>query len=166
MIPSLLLWAGLQEPAVLELEPLPERVWAGQELSLRIRFGFEADFLERNLLQPFRRPLELPAVLRLGWKDAVPAPEPDGPTCSIDGRVERVRDLGEEEREGRRFRLFGLERRLVAGQAGPLELPGPELRWYAARRFREDPIQGRQPVEREPGRIAGAAPDLADARLA
>jgi len=140
-------------PAFIELELDREAVWAGQSFALRLRFGLETEFAERNLQQLFGQPLDVPVQLDAPWLDlerggrlrlaaasaAASAPAARAaPRFALGESREPARVLGEQVRDGRRFDLYECERTAVVPQPGLLEFAAPRLRLAAATRFASD----------------------------
>lgn len=144
---------GELAPAFVELELGREAVWAGQRFTLRVRFGLELEFAERNLQQLFGQPLDLPVQLDPPWLEleraghlrlgtppsASSAPATRAaPRFALGESIVPARVLGERVRDGRRFALYECERSAVVPQPGLVVFAAPRLRLNAATRFASD----------------------------
>ncbi len=133
-----------------------------QPAGVTIRFGIESSFLKENVVQLFRRELDVPVDLRLPWKDALEgvevvgvAPEGSARSLVVDGAMGAATLAGEEVRGGRSFTVFELTRTLVPRALQSFELPGPLMRFVYTTAFRQDFISGRVPVDRHDGFVSG-----------
>jgi len=149
--------AGAAEPAFLEVSLPPGPAHVGELVPVELRFGFERSFLDGQLIQLFRQPLDLPVQLELPWGAAGLLPAADDAAASLrfalDDGLGRAAAAGAETREGREFTVFVHRRHLLVSEAGELELPGPSLRFASATEFVDDLLQGRVPVDRIEGRV-------------
>lgn len=134
--------------AFIEVDTPGANVWLGETVPVRLRFGFEREFLERGLVQLFQRPLDVPAQVHASWIEgsscaersaaAGAQPEDDAGSAGFalgDGAA-RARRAPDEVRDGATFRVFELERAFVALCPGPWTLEAPTLRFAYATRFR------------------------------
>lgn len=164
--------AALEVPAWIELVPERVEVFVHEPVRLALRLWIEESFFAEHLVQPFLRPLEIPAeVHTAGLAElagaellaADEAPEVRGPRFALDGAPARAQGLPVLVREGRRHRGWEHRLLLVPTRPGALELPAPRLRLVHASGFREDFLGGRVPIDRHEDLIVGA-PGLLDVR--
>ncbi len=156
---------------------LPERApFVGEAFTVRLRAGVDVDVLEGNLVQLFRRALDIPVQLDHPWFEGVPGGVPGGltalgppapPTGSGDTFVAlgaepaaAVRSL-ERGRDGRRFTVVEFERTFLATEPATFVCPAPRLLFAYALEFRDDLVAGRVPLDRHDAFVLGAASELA-----
>jgi len=151
---------------------LPARApFVGEVFTVRLRAGVDVDVLEGNLVQLFRRPLDVPVQLDHPWFDGTPErPRVLGAAAPPAGTAETLVALGAEPRsttralergrDGRRFAVLEFTRSFLAEDAGELECPAPRLAFAYALEFRDDLVAGRVPVDRHDAFVLGAASAL------
>lgn len=152
---SLLAVPGAQShsEAFLEVEAGEERYYVGQTIGLALRFGFEREFLDQRLVQPYQRQLDVPARLELPWIDGtdcavvLPPESGAGPTFALGDDVVTADGATTLEREGLTFAVVTYERHLVPTCAGELILPGGALRYTFASSFSEGVFDERVPTD-------------------
>jgi len=145
--------------AFVETEVARGTYFVHEPIRVRVRFGFEERFLRDEVIQLFRRELDVPAQLQASWLQDPGSSDdedvdPTRPSFALDGGVARGarRDV---VRDGRRFTVLELERRRQASVPGELAIPGPLLRFAYATRFRDDPIRGRVALDRVDAFVRG-----------
>ena len=152
--------------ALVEWEADPMDPFLGQAVRLDLRVLLEERFLEENLVPFSLRPLDVPvqveaAFLRdprgLSPRGEAAAAAAGAATLALNGEAVRARRGPVEERGGRRYAVFTVERRFLAAAAGEVAAAAPVLRFEYAERFREDALGGRVPEERLEGSVEGSA---------
>ena len=155
--------------AFLELESERATSYVQQPIRLRLRFGFEQEFLRARMVQPFRRDLDVPAQVQAPWLDGLPgavrlaegAGEVEGGRGRLsfalgEGMAEAVA-VGERTIDGRTFVLLESELAFLPERPGELVFAEPTLRFAYATRFREAPFGGRAPADRRDALVRGNA---------
>jgi oxygen tolerance protein BatD len=146
------------------VEVVAERTtpFVGEAVRVRLRFGFERAFLERDVVPLFGRRLDVPVQLRartLEDESGVgPDDEPDGGrrvTFALGERVAEAAAVEDRVDGGRTFAVFEIVRRIVPRASGALLIPAPHLRFAYATRFEESLIDGRVPADRREAVVAG-----------
>jgi hypothetical protein len=126
--------------------------FVGESIRVRIRFGIERAFLEKNVLQAFQGSLAVPAHLLVPWwgnlpgASALPAARrktEDRVTFVRNGQVALGHRSEIERPRGVEVTVVEIERGFRAERVGVLSLAGPKLRFRYATKFREDFINGR-----------------------
>jgi hypothetical protein len=150
--------------AFIEIETPRASAWLGETVRVRLRFGFERDFLDDGVLQLFQRPLDVPAQVQASWlaesscaTPVVPAAE-DGPgnvTFALGDGIARARRSPEVLRGGVPCALFELERDFVLTCPGDWTLEAPTLRFAYATSFRVDAFGERTPADRLDATLTG-----------
>lgn len=150
--------------AFLELETARSTYFVHEPIPLVLRFGFERRFLESELLQLFRRDLDVPAQLQAPWLaelgqlEELGSPGGDaGPSFVLGGRPAAATRELERLRGERPFRVLEIERSLLPTRPGELRLGGALLRFAYATRFREDVFHGRVPEDRREAAVHAEA---------
>jgi hypothetical protein len=149
--------AGEHEKAFVELAAQTSASFVEQPVRLTIRFGVEREFLHHNLLQLFTRPLDVPVQLEFAFPAQTAEAPTLGPTFALGEEILRPARSREEERAGATFVVLELERTLVPGEAGRIEIPAPVLHFAFATRFGEDSVGTSLPLDRQSGEVRGAA---------
>ncbi len=138
-----------------------------QRFRLKLRFGFEPGFLKSNLLQLFRRRLDVPAQVDASWILSLPGADlfedprsdlsgsRDRRSCALNGKMVDVLQLDDAVRGGRRFAVFEIETTWLAHHVGELVIEGPRLRFAFATRFKDDFINGRVAEDRRDVSLQG-----------
>jgi hypothetical protein len=159
-----------EEHAFLELESARESVFVQQAIRLRLRFGFEQEFLRARMVQPFRRELDVPAQVQAPWLEGLSgavlgegtAPRPDDGdrerlTFALGEGVAEAVAVGERPIDGRDFVLLEAELVFLPERPGELVFAEPTLRFAYATRFRAAPFGGRVPADRRDALVRGNA---------
>lgn len=146
---SLCLAFSAQDPLILELHTPQREYYAHEGIPIEVRFGVEQEFLERQMLQPFRRQLDLPMLLEASWLPAAAVPQDEDFTFALNGSGAGARLLGAELRGGKNWSFYAYSTILRADAAGELDLPAAALRYTVGIDFAEDPIQGRVAAGRQ-----------------
>lgn len=161
-----------REHARVELVAARASCFVGEHVVVVLRVELEARFLAENVVPSLRRALDLPVQVEASWLTQptgfwLSARQPEGvgdgarPSLALGERVVRATRAGELEREGRRWRVFEVERAIVPRAAGELALEGPSLRLAYATRFEDDFLAGRAPLDRREAVLRGDALALA-----
>jgi hypothetical protein len=140
-------------------------VYAGEPIALTLTVALDADFLANQAVPLFRRPLDLPVQLSAAALDhlpgALPLPSPAASdederrlSFALNDDVVSATPI-DEMREGRRFIVLTIRRRLVAEMPGELVIPAPTLRFAYATSFRQDFINERVATDRREVQISG-----------
>jgi hypothetical protein len=155
------------DAAFVELVPERDTLYVGELLRVRVRFGFERELLERHMIQPFQRRLDVPAQVQLpghallscaepiGTVESAPGAAP-GLSFALDEEIALAVRAGELERDGAIFSVFESVRVYRATCSGRIVLPAPILVYATAGDLREDVFGNRQPVERSDLALNGA----------
>ena len=147
------------------VEVIPERAttWVRDPLTVKIRFGFEQGFLDGNVIQLFRRTLDVPAQIGVDWLAELPgarplsaiAPDARLQTCVVNDEMRSVRRVADRVVGGKTFRVLEISSRWLPEDAGVLSFSEPWMRFAYATRFRSDFLSGRVPTDRNEVVIAG-----------
>lgn len=152
-----------------ELAVERDRYVVGQPMIVRVRVGYDADFLRDHAIQLFRRELEVPVQLLIRAIEEMPGVTPVAAeagdasgsrktvTLAVDDGVARAERVDDVTRAGRTWSMVELVRRFRADTIGVLEVPAPRLRFAYATRFEESFIGGRTPLDRYDAEIVGEA---------
>ncbi|MBL8896612.1 MAG: BatD family protein [Planctomycetes bacterium] len=148
----------------LEVEASSRSPFVEQEILLRVRFGIEAQSARPLLVQPFQRALEVPIQVQAPWLAAPPGLEPlpartidaAAPRCALDGAFCAAIARGEQERDGRRYAVWEIERRFAAPRAGRWSLPAIEALCVLGLRREQDLFGETQIVGRRELRASSA----------
>lgn len=154
--------------AFVEIALERDTVLVREPFTLRLRFGFEREFLRANLIQLFQRPLDVPAQLEAPWLEALegalPLEEPEpvvGARVALGERLVLATPLAERRDGERTYAVFELAQRFLATRTGELELAAPRMRFAQATRFEDDFVQGRLPLDRRDVFVRGGGARLA-----
>ncbi len=151
-----------EDRVVLEVIPDHETVFVHQAIRLTIRMSIERQLLDRELIQLFRRELDLPVqldALSLGEAHGVstlPAIEESGPRFAFGEQLVSARTQPDRTIDGRAFAIFEIERAWVATGSGELVIPPSTLRFAYATEFRDDFFEGRTPVDRHDAEVTSS----------
>lgn len=154
---------ALADDAFVELRCPRATCFAGEEVEVGVRFGFDAAFLAEGLVPLFRRRLDVPAQIAAPWLDGLadaavrlrPPPAGAGSTLAVNDDEAGAARLPDEDRGGRAFAVFELAAVVVPRAPGELELGAPSLRFAGATRFEDDLAQGRVAMDRTEVELAG-----------
>lgn len=165
--PEAVLDATDDRQAFLEVVAARDLYFVHEPILVRIRAGFDRDFLENAMVELFRRPLDVPAQIQAPWwtqlagaivlEDA-PGTSDDGARASIavnDSSV-RARRSHELREGGREFTVFEVRRRLLPEREGEFRLPEALLRFAYGTRFEDDLLSGRVALDRRDARVRSA----------
>jgi hypothetical protein len=152
-----LAFCSAQDPLVLELRTPRREYYVQESIPVELRLGVEQEFLERQMLQPFRRQLDLPLILEASWLPAAAAPQEEDFIFALNGSEAGARLLGAEQRNGHAWSFYAYSAILRADAAGELDLPAAALRYTIGTDFADDPIQGRIAAGRQ-DRVIAAVP--------
>jgi hypothetical protein len=153
-------------PAFVELDLGSTVRFVGEPMHFRLRFGVEVGFLRDNVVQPFRRPLDVPVRIDTGWSGVaglrpLEKQETDralrGATCVIDGREGAATRIGDRSVDGRTFAVWEVGSSFVSTDPGVLSVPAPRLAITFATRFRDDFVAGRVAEDPREAIVVGVA---------
>lgn len=151
-----------------------DALFLGEAVRLQVRVGFERTLLAEQMIPLFRRALDVQAELRPPWSEEIAgatwllstaldsdsAPGAAAASLVVGSEVGRARRLADEDRDGRSFAVFALERVLIARAGEVLRLPAASLRFAWASRFESDLVRGVVPLDRRDERLDVALPPL------
>ncbi|MEW6071705.1 MAG: hypothetical protein AB1726_03795 [Planctomycetota bacterium] len=150
--------------AFVELVAERTELYVHQPVRVRLRLGLEREFWASQVIQPFRRILDIPVQVRereeageddLAIRTIPPGPDRRPATLALDGDVVAAAWAADEVRDGRRYAVAEIERVLRAGRPGELRLAGPLLSFAFATGFAEDLLRGRVPLDRSDAVVRG-----------
>lgn len=134
------LFLDVTRPAAVDipmrLEVLSERTeyYVGETATVTVRVAFDADFVRKDVLQPFRSRLDVPVQLTAPCLDDIAGqtvrpldPQPDTATLACNGRF-RDAARGVLELDGEGWETVTLSARVFLETAGPLDLGEPFLK--------------------------------------
>ncbi len=142
-------------------------LWQGERIRLRSVFAYDEEFFNDHVLQPFKRPLDVPVGLRIEqprnlanvgpptW--VVVNADSDLPSSSlvVNGSLARWRLGSERLHQGRPFATIFQEYDLVAGSLGEFRISGIRAKFDYANDFEDDFFQGRIPKDSQVGFVYG-----------
>jgi hypothetical protein len=149
-----------QGVAFVELSAPRDDWYTHEVFELTLRFGFELEFLEEAMIQPFRQELDVPVQVRAPLFQELVGEEGDL-RIVLGEDLARVVRVADRENAGRSYAVFELRRSHAVDRPGALVLPRPVLRFAHATRFREDLISGRVPEDRVDAFVTGSGVSLA-----
>jgi hypothetical protein len=144
----------VDERVSVSVEAAPPRPVVGQDVRVVIRVDVVDAFLEDQVIQPFRQPLDVPIQVLAPWWSGdgrirpLPAEAKDGVRIAVDGQAVRAAALGVSERGGVRVASFVVERLFRAEAVGEVEIAPTTVRLAYATRWRDDFLAGRVPEDR------------------
>ncbi len=152
--------------AFVEVLSARESAFVGELVTLEIRFGLDAQFLEREAVPLFRRHLDVPVQIEAPWIDAPDSPEltrlfvSTAPSERVlvarNDHVGEARRLQDRNVNGRTFRVFALDVVRIERSVGTLRLGAPRLSYAAGLDFRDDFLNGRTPSGRRDAFVLGS----------
>jgi hypothetical protein len=156
------------------LESRTERssYYVDEPITVALRFGFERQVFESKLVALFRPPMDLPVQLEAPWLEKLSgatllARDPGADTAAsgsatfvLNDQLTRAREVEAARADGRQFRVFEIERKLLAHGAGTLELPESRLRFAYATRWNEGFATDRVGADRVEAFVRAAARTL------
>jgi hypothetical protein len=155
--------AGSQSGRVLvEVKADRSRYFVQQVVRVTLRVRVERSFLEKNLIQPFRRELQLPLRVDAQWLDRLPhaaiLPTTKGaPVLVVNGKLATARRIDDGTQS---LVVFELVRSYLPERPGTLSLAAPRVRYSYATKFRDDFLNGRLPDDRHEGDAVGPKLEL------
>ncbi len=169
--PPLLTSARADGPISIRVDANKTRYFVGERIEIVVTLSIEDLFLEKSMIQLFRKKLDLPVRVSATWLDSdasIEIPELIAPTTGkpalslvIGGRVASCQRAGRVAKPGQPARsLYRLRLRSSARRPGRIELSAVSLEYAHATRFREDFLNGRVPVDRKEERIEARAPSF------
>lgn len=149
--------------AFVEVDVGPGAAWVRQPVEVKVRFGFDAQFLDVAVIQMFRRRLDVPAQVGAPWLNGLqgakllPSPDAAGATqsCVVNEEMQTAARVADRDVDGVRHVVFELSRRFLPDEPGTLAFTEPWMRFAYATKFREDFIGGRVPTDRFDAMVAG-----------
>ncbi|MCU0725949.1 MAG: BatD family protein [Planctomycetes bacterium] len=150
--------------ATLDVHASPAECWVGQPFAVRIGIGLDRDFLERQAVPLFSRPVDLPVRVEAPWLSGIPdtillpgsaIPGAIFPTIALNDRIVAVDDEGVRDALPRPWSVVAIVRWYLPLVPGEIRLAAPVLRYAFATRFAEDFLDDRRPLDRQEGRITG-----------
>jgi len=158
---------SVQENATLQLEvrraandqvlSTQSQVYQGEILYLDLEISFAADFHDRQLLNPWRMPLDLPVELQLPWAQEseiwqrVKVVAPAGSSLVIN-RDKSTAQLLTPDQSGRT--RFLVQRRIQITTDQEFEIPAASMKVVWATKFEDDLARGMVPLDRQEASIA------------
>lgn len=137
-----------------------QRVYTMELLYADLTISFEENFLEQQMVDLWRKPLDLQVDLRTSWAAeskswfaSSKAPE-DGTSLVIDndkGFVSRLPNQGDG------WVRFRLRQELIMTNVGEWEFPAAQLKLAWATRFEDDLVRGAIPLDRQEATIESKA---------
>ena len=155
---------AIETRVFVEMDTAKPEYFAQEIIRLRLRFGIDTEFATDNLIQLFRKNLDIPVRVEAPWLEELPgavflpvqeSPDTDSQTFVLNDDDVVGTHLEDRQVDGRRFTVVEIERRFLAESPGALELPAPTMQFAYATGFREDFLQGRVPVDRNDGSVTG-----------
>jgi hypothetical protein len=143
--------------AFVEVEAPRRDLFAGERVPLRVVFGIEEDFLEHRMVQPFGPRLDVPVQITWTGVDPPKDARTDGATFAWNEVVCRAVRGDDRTADGRRFRTYAVDARLVVAEAGTRAVAAPSLAYAYATRFEEGFLSGTTPADRVDAFVAGRA---------
>ncbi len=162
--------AQIRDPAFLEIDVEDRPYYVHELIPVTVRFGFEQQFMKRNMIQMFTRRLDVPAQLEAAWIDnlagAIALPEHLAQTAAKTGRrlrfvlnesIGTAKRVADREIKGRSFVVLELQRTYLAQRAGTLEITATKLHFRHASEFEED-FDGRMIPKSPQGAVVSSEP--------
>lgn len=147
--------------AFLEVATARDTGYVGERIRIRLRIGTDAEWFRSHALPLFRQHVDLPVEVQATWLAGLPGLRPLGTPASsggdpaapkagfaLNGGPGEATPVGEQVRNGRRFRVLECVREFVAANPGGVVVPEAALRFAHATGFDEDLLQGRVPRDR------------------
>jgi len=169
---------AVEDRAFVELLVPRSTYFVHEPIRLRLRIGVDVRFFCDQVIQPFRRRLDVPVHVQASWFEnltgtlpheegaAMPAP-PTGQSAGgerlsfvLNDTVVEAVHLADRLVEERTFTVLEIERSYLPIRAGKLVIPAPALRFAYATRFRDDLINGRVPKDRFDAMVRGRTLEL------
>ena len=129
-------------------------LWLGESVDVTLTLGVEETFLRDQVVQPFRRPLDLPVQIEplqsltgLTLKAVRKPTGETGRSLVYRGRREVWRTVGDVVKDGKTFTVVQRSFSLTCDQEGEHLLHGPLGRLRFATAWKEDFVGGRVPEE-------------------
>ncbi|MFT7620303.1 MAG: hypothetical protein ACI97A_003960 [Planctomycetota bacterium] len=142
------------EFSFLEWRPVRDFFWQGEVVEVEARFGFDLRFFAENVLQPFRRPLDIPVKITAPWLtnegqarvlsnelDVAPVGVELLRSLVVNDELTRWSTQGEEVRNDRKYGVVSWVFRRVGMPSGTTKLPLSLARFFFAEEFEEDFFQ-------------------------
>ncbi|MEZ5989483.1 MAG: BatD family protein [Planctomycetota bacterium] len=158
-----------KDAAWLELEAPTRAHYVGETVDVALRFGIDESAVPFLLQGDMRRNI-VGAYLHVPWIDGGGFAATEKPPELADdfgvyleggNRLERCRQLGSKERDGRRYRVYELRRRMRLTRPGRHELEAPTLTFEYATDVRRGPFGEAQVVAKARAFVRAAAATLA-----
>ncbi len=159
-----------EQAVVVEVLTPTEPVFAQQLFPLRLQITVDQEFVRTQMLQAFRRPLELPVQVEVPWlfgdsrilvREPSAVEEPQTPLRFVlNGAIVQANSVHEQLHEGRAQWVVEVERRALVREAGILILAGPQAQFAWTTGFSADLFGNPVPQERHDVRRSGAEATL------
>ena len=146
--------APAHEHAFVEIAAAQDRYYVHERIELQLLVAVEERFAATQLIQPFRRELDVAVRVEAAWLDELAgavAVDAEAAVSDTESRLSlvindrRADAIRGEDRVvgGRRFTVLEISRTYRCDRPGRLAIPAPTLRYVYATRFREDFVSGR-----------------------
>jgi hypothetical protein len=132
--------AGAQQHASLVTKATRDSYYVQEPFRVTLRIDLHRDFFEKNVVQMFRRELDVPIHLQAPWLEELDGAVIRTPAAGS-GRTLALNDSVVEGRETERG--LEIERTYIATRPGELVMAAPRLRYSYGTKFKEDFIHGR-----------------------
>lgn len=155
--------------ALLEVRTERASYFIGEPIRVVLRFGFEQEFLNSNLVALFRPPMDLPVQIVAPWIEQLPgatrvATANDAAQGTqrfvLNESLSHARPVDGLAVGGKPMKSFELERTFIAESAGTLKLPQARLRFAFATRFGEALFQDSVAEDRAEAYVLSSARTL------
>ncbi len=142
-------------------------LWLGERIRLRSVFAYDEGFFGEHVLQPFKRPLDVPVGLTIDQSEKFVTLDAHtlGPinakselsfnSVVVNGSLARWRLGAKRLHQGRPFATIFQEYDLVVGALGECRISGIRAKFEYANDFEDDFIQGRIPKDSQVGFVYG-----------
>lgn len=137
-------FSAAQEQAYVQTLAEKSSYYVQEEITIRLRFGIEPSFLQNQLIQPFRRRLDLPVQIEATWLTTITGTAPVGPSFVLNGEHR----IAEQLHDDSSFEAAQVETILRVAEPGELRLKAAVMRYAYADSFVEDLLGGRVPEGR------------------
>ncbi len=137
--------------AFLEIKTQKSSYWLGERVVLDVRFGFDVRYFDQFVLQPHRRPLDVPVRIDGEWVrrfDGQPTKSPlvDSRVLKslvFDDQLVHWREFPDEVRNGKTYGMVGQDFEFPSAKLLGRTIQGVSAGFRFAEEFQEDFIGGR-----------------------